>query len=158
MSQGPLIVFMLPTRPVAYKQYSSETLVIHTWLCGSEPRFGPISAVWFREKEARHALPCPDCLHAWRPGKPGVSLSCLQIDSISGRSWATACDRLMDDVTLMRHCVISPILPSPTRHPEDVVMHVDRALKVAPFFPNHVCGGKKSLTGKWWAAVSSPDC
>lgn len=84
----PLIVFMLPTQLVAYKECSSAPLVIHTWLCGYKSAH--------RVTHGEERSPGPD--------RPGASPSGLQMDSISGRSQATACDRLMDDVTLTHHC------------------------------------------------------
>ncbi|CAB1446838.1 unnamed protein product [Pleuronectes platessa] len=48
-------------------------------------------------------IPCISDPHLAAWIKPGSVL----IDSDSGRGRATACDKLMDDVTLMHHCVIS---------------------------------------------------
>lgn len=100
----PLIVFILPTRPVADKQYSSEALVTHTWLC-VWCVYGLISFLPLCDSY-RRGLPCPVCLHPSMVPQEAWCFSCLQIDSVSGRSRATACDRLMDEETLMRHCVI----------------------------------------------------
>lgn len=68
---------------------------------------------WFIEAEACPAL----SVHMVPQEAWCLSLSCLQINSNSGRSWATACDRVMDDVTLMCRCVIHASTSLSSPHP-----------------------------------------
>ena len=105
--------------------HSAGCLWARFFTCISDPHL----AAWIKPRlcvgviqRARPAL-TRSLLHTWRrPRKPGGSLPCLQIDSNSGRGRATACDKLMDDVTLMHHCDISasasppPCSSLPTTH------------------------------------------